>query len=80
MIERLIPAGPGRVARVRCSDRFDGDFRFDGDARELDRRRQEFLDGPWTWLRQMHGGKVVVVESPGAEAGRPADGAVTRQM
>ena len=29
MIERIVPAGRGMVARVRCSNRADGDFRCD---------------------------------------------------
>lgn len=33
MIESVLPAGRGSVARVRCSDRADGDFRCDGTAR-----------------------------------------------
>lgn len=32
---------------------------------------------PWTWLRQIHGSDVVVVEQPGEHAGTAADGAVT---
>jgi polyphenol oxidase len=31
----------------------------------------------WTWLRQVHGSDVVVVDGPGDHAGAPADGAVT---
>jgi YfiH family protein len=33
--------------------------------------------GPWTWLRQVHGARVVVVTEPGAHAGEEADAAVT---
>lgn len=32
---------------------------------------------PWTWLRQVHGADVVVVEEPGQHAGSEADAAVT---
>ena len=39
MIERIVPAGRGRAARVRCSDRADGDFRCDGTARDPQRPR-----------------------------------------
>lgn len=84
MIERLVPAGDGLVARVRCSQRSDGDFRgdsgtaTDADHRErLERRRQGLMVGEWTWLRQVHGADVVVVAEPGGGAGSVADGAVT---
>jgi polyphenol oxidase len=36
------------------------------------------VDRPWTWLRQVHADRVVVVDAPGAGAGEDADAAVTR--
>ena len=33
--------------------------------------------GPWTWLRQVHGARVVVVDEPGGAAGAEADAAVS---
>ena len=83
MIERLVPAGEGWVARIRCSQRSDGDFRCDREnaspqhRRRLERRRQSLMGGPWTWLNQVHGADVVVVAEPGGGAGSVADGAVT---
>lgn len=32
---------------------------------------------PWTWLRQVHGAEVIIVDEPGAHAGARGDGAVT---
>lgn len=40
-------------------------------------RRAAILDRPWTWLRQVHGNRVVVVSAPGASAGKEADAAVS---
>ncbi|MCE2511562.1 MAG: polyphenol oxidase family protein [Acidimicrobiia bacterium] len=84
MIERLVPAGEGLVARVRCSQRSDGDFRCVTEPdpstdhrRRLERRRQGLMVGEWTWLEQVHGADVVVVTEPGGGAGSVADGAVT---
>lgn len=84
MIERLVPAGEGLVARVRCSQRSDGDFRCDTNTspspdqhRRLERRRQRLMVGEWTWLKQVHGADVVAVTEPGGGAGSVADGAVT---
>ena len=83
-IERLVPAGAGWVARIRCSVRSDGDFRCDRAAGSsldhhgrLERRRRTLMDGSWTWLEQVHGTGVVVVTEPGGAAGSVADGAVT---
>ena len=77
MIERLVPAGPGQVARVRFSDRSLGDFSVDGDPAELQARRRDFMGGRWTWMRQVHGARVVAVDRPGRGAGLVGDGAVT---
>lgn len=35
------------------------------------------MDRPWTWLRQVHTDRVVVVGAPGEAAGEEADAAVT---
>jgi YfiH family protein len=60
------------------TDRDSGDFRIDGDPVDLARLRGEHFEGrPWTWLRQVHGAGVVVVEEPGEHAGTEADAAVT---
>ncbi len=81
--------GGGRVLRIRFSDRSHGDFSTTGPgpdtapdtaggdappvSEELQQRRQDFVPGEWTWLRQQHGNKVVVVNSPGAHAGAEGD-------
>ena len=61
------------------STRDDGDFRIDGDPGHLARRRPALAPGEWTWLRQVHGARVVVVDHPGAGAGEDADAAVTHR-
>lgn len=43
----------------------------------IDRRRQAVAAGAWTWLRQVHGAAVVVVDRPGDHSGVLADAAVT---
>jgi YfiH family protein len=43
----------------------------------LRRRRAGIVAAPWTWLRQVHGARVVTVEHPGQWAGVEADAAVT---
>ena len=79
-----MPAGDGWLVRVRCSQISDGDFRCDyngtagaGRADALERQRQRFMSGRWSWLRQVHGADVAVITEPGACAGAVADGAVT---
>ena len=55
----------------------DGDLRSDAPSAELRSRRSAIAAGSWTWLRQVHGSDVVVVERPGDHAGARADAAVT---
>ena len=43
----------------------------------LARRRAAIIDAPWTWLRQVHGARVVTVTEPGEHAGVEADAIVT---
>ena len=39
--------------------------------------RRALADVPWTWMRQVHGGAVLVVKRPGEGCGQQADAAVT---
>lgn len=73
----------GFVAHVRCTGRADGDLapgapepRTEPSAGVRERWRA-VIDRPWTWLRQVHGGDVVIVRSPGQHAGAFADAAIT---
>lgn len=66
-----------RSVTVSFSTRADGDLRIDGDPDVLAERRARLAPGPWTWMRQVHGAEVVVVDRPGAHAGAEADAAVT---
>ena len=62
----------------RFTDARDGDLAIGVDPAELLARRDALADGvAWTWLRQVHGAEVVVVDRPGAHAGAEADAAVT---
>ena len=57
--------------------RSEGDFRIDRDPVDLVRLRTGHQIGAWTWLRQVHGDRVVTVDRPGDHAGEEADAAVT---
>ena len=86
---RVISTGSGPV-NVVFTDRSDGDFRplppsagdelVDDDhphLRAVAERRQAITPHPWTWLRQVHGGRAVQVTHPGEQAGTEADAALT---
>ncbi len=59
-----------------CGSRADGNFADPASAWAGGASRA-LVDVPWTWLRQVHGSTVVVVERPGANRGDEADAAVT---
>jgi YfiH family protein len=67
------------VERPRPWHRFTGRTEGDlaPDSADVDHRRQAVAVGSWTWLHQVHGAAVVVVDAPGDQAGRRADAAVT---
>lgn len=81
----------GRSAHVVFSNRSDGDFRpvappsatpgrrggVPISTAALAERRRRIVSERWTWLRQVHGARVVTVASAGGMAGAEADGAVT---
>ena len=69
-------------ARARFTGRAEGDLGHAGVyvtevASDVAARRSAVLALPWTWLRQVHGDAVVVVDRPGRQAGARADAAVT---
>lgn len=68
---------PGPRAVHVFTDRRHGDLAVGGESGALATRRAAVVDAPWTWLRQVHGSEVVVVDRPGDHAGAAADAAVT---
>ena len=71
---RRVPAGANAVAEIAFTARSDGDFRVD---RADDDLRHHIFGGSWTWLQQVHGAGVAVVDHLGAKAGEEGDASVT---
>jgi YfiH family protein len=67
----------GLTAHVRFTSAADGDFAVGQPADVVAARRRALVPLPWTWLHQVHGDRVVMVDEPGARAGADADAAVT---
>jgi polyphenol oxidase len=61
---------------VRAGSRRNGDFADPLAPGSLGAQRL-LADAPWTWLHQVHGDRVVVVDRPGACTAEEADAAVT---
>jgi len=64
-------------ATVVFTDRGAGDLGHAGEhvravRPDVEARRRAVVDLSWTWLRQVHGDRVVVVTEPGGGAGRRA--------
>jgi YfiH family protein len=64
---------------LRWTGRAEGDLADPtGADPAVEARRRAVVDRPWTWLRQVHGHRVVRVAHPGDGAGAEADAAVSR--
>ena len=59
------------------TDHRHGDLALGADPLDLAARRAAVVDRPWTWIRQVHGARVVTVTEPGQHAGAEADAIVT---
>ena len=67
----------GWTVRVLVSEVVDGSLAVDDPAGALFQRREALRPGPGTWLRQVHGDRVVLVDGPGDGVGSEADASVT---
>jgi YfiH family protein len=63
-------------AEVLSAGRLGGDFA-DPEAPSAVFAEHRLVGTSWTWLRQVHGARVVVVDRPGSRRGESADAAVT---
>lgn len=59
------------------TDTRHGDLMVRTEPAVLAARRAAIAHGPWSWLRQVHGARVLTVTAPGEHAGEEADAAVT---
>lgn len=66
-----------RPVQVVSTDVADGDFAVALTGSEFDAPRQQINPAPWTWLKQVHGTDIVLVDQPGHHGGAVADGAAT---
>lgn len=67
----------GATVTVVLTGADDGDFRVLDPVEDLEARRREIVDAPWSWVRQVHGPTVLRVDQPGQHAGQEADGLLT---
>ncbi|MGI8777023.1 MAG: polyphenol oxidase family protein [Acidimicrobiales bacterium] len=79
--ETITVALPGGVS-ARFTGRGEGDMGHGGSyahqvTPDVAARRRAVVDLPWTWLRQVHGDRVIRVVGPGSAAGSTGDAAVT---
>jgi YfiH family protein len=76
---RSVALGDGSVVHAAFSRRQDGDFALppEGDVVGDVAPLGIGPSGESTWLRQVHGASVVIVEAPGKRSGARADAAVT---
>lgn len=72
----------GRIAHMIATDRSHGDLATGSadpsDQDSVESARRSIVDAPWSWLNQLHGNRVLVVESPGDHTGEGGDALCTR--
>lgn len=77
MDERIVALADGRRTHLVFTGVADGDLSVSSGDPALASRRAAIAPAPWTWLRQVHGIDVVVVDAAGEKAGTEADAVVT---
>jgi YfiH family protein len=74
----VFPVPPG--VHVVFTDRSAGDLAVPAErapSPALERRRRAVVDRPWSWLRQVHGGRALLVRHAGDRGGEEGDALVT---
>lgn len=66
-----------RIAEFWMSDAGDADLSTRQSLTDLEAAQQSVLSGSWSWLRQVHSDRTVVVGAPGDCAGDTGDASVT---
>jgi YfiH family protein len=84
VITRAVDLAVGGTAHVAFTGRAEGDLGHAGRWVAVDEvdpgvrhRRASVCDRPWSWLRQVHGARVIHVDRAGSGAGETVDAAVT---
>jgi purine-nucleoside/S-methyl-5'-thioadenosine phosphorylase / adenosine deaminase len=65
----------GLTVQAVYSESADGDFSLRNSNRS--QNQQQLVEGPWTWIHQIHGATVLRVDVAGQHCGAEADGLVT---
>jgi len=80
MSDRLVVPTAAGAAHLVFTDRTDGDLGGDlGGHADPAGAARAVIDLPWTWLEQVHGDEVLIVDTPGQGCGTRADALVTAQ-
>ncbi len=74
---RCVDLAGGLSVQARFTEALDGDFRVLDAAPGIEGRRNDIVDRPWSWIKQVHGDNVLHVSEPGQWAGAEADGLLT---
>ena len=67
----------GLTAKGLSTDSHDGNLSITQPADKLLQTQRKLIDAPWSYLKQVHGGKIFRIENTGDHQGEEGDGMIT---
>ena len=67
----------GLTAKVLSTDSLDGNLSISQPAEQLHQTQRRIIDAPWSYLKQVHGGKVFRIKNSGDHQVEEGDGMIT---
>jgi len=65
------------TAKVLSTDSYDGNLSISQPADQLHQTQRKLIDAPWSYLEQVHGGKIFRIKNSGDHQGAEGDGMIS---
>ena len=67
----------GLTAKVLSTDSHDGNLSISQPSNQLHLTQRKLIDAPWSYLKQVHGGKIIRIRNSGDSQGEEGDGMIS---
>ena len=67
----------GLTAKVLSTDSHDGNLSISQPSDQLHLTQRKLIDAPWSYLKQVHGGKIIRIRNSGDSQGEEGDGMIS---